>query len=129
PIGKQAAAAASGNSQFFLVDITTLDEFIYASHQILVVIAGIVVLNDVSEVLTVSSTPTRVRIEHHVAFGGHPLKLVIKNESIGGVRAAMNIENQRVLLVRVKVGRLLHPGLNFFSVEARVPDFLRLSKI
>jgi hypothetical protein len=48
---------------------------------------------------------------------------MIEDPAVGGVRAAVNVEDQRIFLVRVKVGRLLDPPLNVFTIETLVVDF------
>src|SRR5579862_5230178 len=54
PISEDAAAAAASDTEFFAVDVSALENLIDAGHEIAIVIAGIVILDDVSEVLTVS---------------------------------------------------------------------------
>ena len=49
---------------------------------------------------------------------------MIKDPAIGGMWAAVDVENEWVLLLRIEVGRLLNPPLNVLAVEAAVIDFL-----
>src|SRR5205823_1867356 len=128
-IGEQAAAAPTSYAQFLSVDVTALDQFIHAGHQIFVVVAGIVILNDVAELLAIRRAATRIWIEHDVTLRGHPLKFMIEDVAVGCVRSAVNVENEWVLLLRIKVGRLLNPSLNFLTVKARVPNLFRRRKI
>src|SRR5262249_26361649 len=129
PVGQQSAAAAAGDAHLLVVDVATTNELIDTGHQILVVVAGILVLNDVAKVLTVAGAAARVRIEHDVTLRRHPLKLVIEDESVSRVWSTVDVENQRVLLVRIEIGWLLHPRLNLLSIEAGVPNFFGLRKI
>src|SRR5262249_51908014 len=124
PVSENAAAAAASDTQLLSVDITTLDEFVDAGHQVEIVVAGIAILNDVAKILSVASRAARVRIEHDVSLGGHPMKLVIEDPSVGGVRSAVNVENQRILLLGIEVGRFLYPGLDLLAVETGVVNFL-----
>src|SRR5439155_22598455 len=66
PVGEQAAAAAASNAKLFVIDVTAVDHFIDAAHQVLIVIAGIVILNDVSKFLAVGDAAPRIRIKHDV---------------------------------------------------------------
>ena len=100
PVGQQAAAAAAGDAHPRLVDVALLQDLVDAGHQVLVVVARVVVLDDVAEVLAVVRAAARVRVEHDVALGGHPLELVREGVAVGGVRAAVDLEDQRVLLRR-----------------------------
>ena len=54
---------------------------------------------------------------------------MLEHPAIGGMRTAVNVENERILLLWVEVGRLLDPALNPLAVEARVTDFLRFRQI
>ena len=126
PVRQQAAAAAAGDAHPRLVDVALLQDLVDARHQILVVVARVVVLNDVAEVLAVVRAAARVRVEDDVAFGGHPLELVREGVAVGRVRAAVDLEDQRVLLRRVERRRLEDPALDLLAVEARVPHLLRL---
>ena len=114
---------------FFVVDVAALDQFIDAGHQIFIVIAGIVVLDDVAEILAVAGAAARIRIEHDIAFRRHPLKFVIEDITVGRVRPAVDVQNQRIFFCRIEIGRLLHPGLNLLAVKARVPDLFGFRKI
>jgi hypothetical protein len=112
PICEDASAAAAGYPEFLLVDVATLNEFVDTDHQIAIVVARVVILNDIAELLAVAGRPARVDVEDDVTFGGHPLKFMIEDPSVGSVRTAMDVENERVLLLRIEVGRLLDPALN-----------------
>ena len=87
------------------------------------------VLDDVAEILAVSRAAARVGIEDDVTFGRHPLKFMVEDVAVGGVRAAVNVQDERIFLAWIEVRRLLHPGLNLLAVEARVPDLFRLGEI
>src|SRR6516165_11419195 len=129
PVGEDSATAAPRHAEFLLVDVATLEEFVDSDHQVSVVVTGVVVLNDVSELLAITGRAARVDVENNIAFGGHPLKFMIEDPAVGSVWTAMNVEDKRVLLLRVEVGRLLNPPLNTLSVEARVIDFLGCGQI
>ena len=105
------------------------DQVVHARHQILVVVARIMILDDVAEILAVGGAAARIRIQHHVALGRHPLDFVIEGVAVGCVRAAVNVEDHRILLAFLKIRRTLHPGLDALAVEALVPDHYRLGEI
>src|SRR5882762_3947134 len=77
-----------------------------------------------SELLAVRGGLSQPAGEHHVALGGHPLHLVEEDVAVGGVRSAMNVENQWVLLPGREAYRLQDPRLDLLAVEARVPEVL-----
>src|SRR5262249_38054649 len=114
---------------FLLVDSSTPNDLIYRGHQVFEIVAWILVLDDVSELLAVAGTATRIRIEHDVSFRRHPLEFVLEDVAVGRMRSAVNIENQRILLRRIVSRLFLDPALNAFDIKAFVPDFLRLGEI
>ena len=87
------------------------------------------VLDDIAELLAVGGAAARIGIEHDVALGGHPLKFMVEGVTVGGMRAAVDIEDQRILLAGREMGRTLHPGLDAAAVEALVPDRLRFGQV
>src|SRR6185369_2851623 len=129
PVSQQTATAAARHTHLLLIDVAALDQLIDAGHQIFVIVAGIIVLDDVPKLLPVARAAARVRINHDVTLRRHPLKLMIEDETVSRVRSAVNVQNQRVLLARIEVGWLLYPRLNLLTVKARVPDFFRFGEI
>ena len=127
--GQQSAAASAGHAEFFIVDVAAFDYLIHAGHQIFVIVARIMILNDVAKILAVGRAPARIWIKHHVAFGRHPLKFVIENVTVSRVRPTMNVQNQWILFVRIEIGRLLQPRLDMFAVKAIVRNLFRLGEI
>src|SRR4051794_8199016 len=93
PIRQQAAAAATCHAEFCIVDVTATNHLIDTNHQVFVVVARIVVLDDVAEVLAIRGAAAWIWIEDHVTFGRHPLKFVIENKAVSGVRPTMNVQN------------------------------------
>src|SRR5690349_3066841 len=129
PVRQQATAAAARHTHLLIINVTAFDQLIDTGHQIFVIIAGIVVLNDVSKLLSVARAAARIRIKHYITLRRHPLKLVIEDEPVSSVRAAVYVQDERILLVRIEVRWLLHPRLNLLTVKTRVPDFFRLGEI
>src|SRR5260370_31711939 len=91
--------------------------------------ARLVVLNEVSESLSVAGRAAGVDVKHHVALSRHPLKFVIEDPAIGRVWSAVDVENQRISFLRIEVGWLLNPSLNWDAVEALVINFFRFSEV
>jgi hypothetical protein len=52
-----------------------------------------------------------------------------ENVAVGHVRAAVNVQNQWILLVRVETRRLLQPRLDAFAIETVVPNLFWLGEI
>src|SRR5437899_4975507 len=59
PVSEHAAATATSNTEFPGIDVAALENFIHSRHQVAVVIARIVVLNDVAEILPVAGRYSR----------------------------------------------------------------------
>ena len=112
-----------------VVDVAAFDQFVDAGHQVFVVVAGIVVLDDVAEILAIARAAARVRIKHDVTLRRHPLKLVIEDVTVSRVRAAVDVQDERILFVRIKVGRLLHPRLTFLPSKLVYPDLFGLGEV
>src|ERR1700741_586835 len=112
PVGENATAAAASHSKLLRIDVAALQELVHANHQVAVIVARIVILNDFSEVLAVAGRTARVDIEDDVPPGRHPLKLMIEDPAIRSVRPTVDVENERVLFLGIKAGRLLNPALN-----------------
>jgi hypothetical protein len=54
---------------------------------------------------------------------------VVEGVAVGGMRAAVNVQDERIFLAGLKIGRALHPGLYAPAVEALVPDGLGRGEI
>ena len=129
PVRQQPAAAPAGDTEFLLVDKPALDRFIHADHEVFEIVAGIMILDHVAELLAVTRAPARVRIKHDVTLRRHPLKLVVENESVGRVRTAVNVQDERIFFRLVEPGRPLQPRLDHFAVETFVTNFFRLGQV
>src|SRR5207248_3075304 len=124
PVGKYAATAAAGDTEFLLVYVATFEQLVHSRHQIAVVVTGVVILDDVAEILSVTGGASRIRVENYIALGCHPLKLVVKDPAVRSVGTSVNIEDQRILLMGIEVRRLLDPALDALAIEAGVIDLL-----
>src|ERR1700694_996474 len=93
PVSKYAPTTAAGHPEFFGINVAALEDFIHSRYQVAVVVARIVVLNDVAEILSVAGRAAWVDVKHHVALGRHPLKFVIEDPAIGGMWSAVDVED------------------------------------
>src|SRR5207237_10712179 len=95
PVREEPAAAAARDAYPRFIYVALLPHFVHTRHQILVVVARVVELNDVPELLAIVGTAARIRVEDDIALRSHPLELVREGVAVGAVRAAMNFEDQR----------------------------------
>ena len=125
PRGQDPARAAAGDEQVLLVDITPRDYRVHARHQVVVVLAGIVVVEEVAELLAVAGAAARVGVEDDIPGGRHQLHLRREAVAVVGDRAAVDLEDQRIPPAGIEVRRLDDPALDRPAVERGIPpDFL-----
>src|SRR5450759_772271 len=98
PVREHSATAAPGDSHAGRIYVPALEYLVDARHQILVIVARVVELDDVGEVLSVRSAAARVGVEHDVALGRHPEELLRERAAVSSVRSAMDLENERIFL-------------------------------
>src|SRR4029077_5798537 len=101
------AAATSSYPKLFVIDIAAPHHLIDTGHQIFVIVTRVMILNHVTEILSVGSAAARVWIQHNVTLRRHPLKLVFENVAVGGVRTPVNVQDQRVFFGGIKTWRFL----------------------
>src|SRR5207249_2818412 len=104
------------------------DHGVHARHQVVVVGAGIVVVDAVGEHVAVARAAARVRVQHHVAVRGEVLERVAEAHVVHRERAAVNLQDQRVLLVTIERRWLDDPALHTRPAARRVPDLLDLGQ-
>src|SRR5438105_9474060 len=75
PAGEHAAAAAAGHEQVVFIDVAAIYDGIDAGHEVVEVMAGVGVMDQVAELLTVSGAAARVGIKDGVAGRGVELHL------------------------------------------------------
>src|SRR5439155_9906145 len=98
------------------IDVTSLENLVDAGHQILVVVAGIMELDDVAELLAVGRAAARIGVEHDVTLGRHPVEFVRERVAVRCVRPAVYLENERIFFRRVEMRWLQDPALNPLAV-------------
>ena len=73
--------------------------------------------------------PRRIGVKNYIALGGHPLKLLVKDPAVSSVGTSVNVENERIFFMRIKVRRLLNPALDALAIETGVVNLLGRSQI
>src|SRR5207248_4048859 len=68
------------------------------------------------ECFAVGVTAARVRIEHRVAAAGQDLELVKEGMTVCGVGPAMDLEDERPLLLLIEVARTKEPALDLPAI-------------
>src|SRR4029077_3231093 len=129
PVRQQSAAASAGDTKFFVIDVAAFYYLIDAGHQIFVIVAWITILNHVPKFLAVTRAAARIRVEHHVTLRCHPLKFMNENVAVRDVWSTMDVQNQRIFLMRIEIRRLLQPCLYAFAVKAVVRNLFRFGEI
>ena len=116
PRGQAAATAAAGDEQVVGIDRAERDGRVDHAHQVVEILARVSVLDQVGELAAVARAAARIGIDHDIA--GRRIKLDLRGEgrSVGGERATVDLEQQRVLLRRVEVRRAHDPGLDVATV-------------
>jgi len=100
--GLHAAAAAARHIHAGLIDEPLRDDGVNARHQIVVVGSGVVVIDAVREIAAVSGAAARIRVQHDEVVRREILKHVVERDAVHRERAAVNLEDERVLLRRVE---------------------------
>ena len=127
PGRQHPAAGSSGHEELLFIDVSARNHFIDARHQVVEVVARIGVVDLVPEVLAIAGAPARVRVEDDVARRGEQLDFRAEAVPVVGERAAVDLEQERILAARVEVRRLHDPALDVEPVmRGLVPDLLRL---
>src|ERR1051326_2308961 len=89
PIDEHSAGAATSDAELIGIDVAALENFIDAQLQVLNVVAGKAILNDVSEFLSITPRATRIDIQNDIAGRCHQLKFVSERPSPRAVRPTM----------------------------------------
>src|SRR5688572_2473634 len=119
PGGQDAAARAARDIQPVGVDEPRRYARVDGAHEVGVVVAGIAVLDQVRELFAVRRRAARIRVEHDVAGARVELHVGRERRAVRGVRPAVDLEDQRILLAAVEIGRRDEPRADRAAVEAR----------
>src|SRR5580765_7892073 len=110
PASEYPAAASSCDEDLLRIDVAFRDDCIDSGIEIVEVVSGIGVVNQIAELLTVARAAAGIGVEHNVVARCHDLLLDIKTITIVCEGSAVNLENQWILLHGVKVGWLDNPS-------------------
>ena len=98
PGGQHAAARAAGDEQIVGIDVAVRDRRIDGAHQVVVVLARIVVMNEIGELFAVRRRAARIGVQHDVTRRGVELIVGREHRTVGGERSAVNFQDQRIFL-------------------------------
>src|SRR5262249_5229116 len=116
PARQDAAAAAAGNEEIVRVDVALGHHSVHAAVQVIKIVAGIRVMNEVGKLLAVAGAPARICVQHHVTHGSPNLLFKVEAVAIIPERPTVNLQNERVFLGGVEVWRMNDPTLNLSLV-------------
>src|SRR5260370_4084937 len=116
PGGEHAAAAAAGNVEIVGVDVALCDDSVDAAIEVVEVIAGIGMMDEVGELLAITGASARVGVE----LDGRRIitKMLFEIEAVAVIakRSAVDFENERIFFGGIEAGRLENPALDLALV-------------
>ena len=125
PAGEHAAAGAAGDEEVVGVDVALGENGVDAGVEVVEIVAGIGVMNQIGEFFAVAGAAARVGVEDDVTLGGPDLRLQVETIAVVGERTAVNLEDEGIFLGGIKIRRLDDPAFDFAFVEGGfVPEFL-----
>src|SRR5216683_893272 len=116
PGGKDAATAAAGDEEIVGVDVAFGDDGVDAAIEVVEIVAGIGVVDEVSKLFAVARAAARVRVQHDVTHGGPDLLFEIEAIAVVAERTAVNFEDKRIFFGGIEAGRLNDPALDLALV-------------
>jgi len=75
PGREHAAAAAARDEQPAWVDVSLAEHRVDARHEVVEVLVGIVVVDEIGECLSIARTAARIHVQDHITGGGVQLLL------------------------------------------------------
>src|SRR5262249_57850669 len=126
PRGQHAAAAAYADEEVLVVNEALRQRGVNSGHQVVVILAGIRILDAVDEILAVTGRASRVGVEHGVTVGREVLERPIPRDRIHRPRAAVNPQHHRIFLARLKIGGFYQPTPKPSSLPRPLPRVLAL---
>ena len=116
PASEDTAAAAAGDEEIVGVNVAFGDDGVDAAVEIVKIVAGIGVMDEIGKFLAIAGAAARVDVENHIASASQHLLFEIKTIAIVGEGAAVNFKNERIFLGRIKIRRVNDPALDFTIV-------------
>ncbi len=121
---------AAGGVEPILVHVALVDDGVDARHEVVVVVAGVGVVDEVAELLAVRRAPPRVGVEDHVAGGCVELDLRREVGAVGGEGPSVDLQDQGIALPLLEPRRLHDPALDGPTVHRRgPPDLLHRTQL
>ena len=128
PIHRESAIACTGSTDMVGVDIGFLLHEIYRAEIVLHVLASIVARNLGIPLSAEAGKSATVGCDDYVALRSHKAKIpaIAPELADGALRSALAIENCRIALSGVEIGREYHPCGHHLAVGGRHKFFLHL---
>jgi len=116
PASENASSAAAGDKEIVGVDVALGNDSVNAAVQVIEIVSGIGVVDQVGEFFAIAGAASRIRIKNDVAHGSPDLLFKVEAVAIVGKRAAVNLQNERIFFGGVKIGRVNDPTVNLALV-------------
>ncbi len=93
PSGEHAAAAAAGDEEIVGVDVALGDDGVDAAVEVVEIIAGIGVVDEVGEFFAVTGAAAGIGVEHDIAQGSPDLLFEIEAVAVVAKGSAVNFQD------------------------------------
>src|SRR5882757_1277671 len=117
PAGENTAPAAAGNEEIVGINVALGDDGVDAAIQVIKIVAGISVMDEIGKVLAVAGAAARIDVENDVAAGSEHLFFEVETVAIVGEGATVNFKNQGIFLAWVEIRWVDDPSLDFAVVR------------
>src|SRR6266849_3568090 len=128
PGGQHAAAAAAIDEEIAGVDVAPGDDLVHSSHQVVVVLAGIGILDSVAKGAAVAGGAAGIGVEQYVTLGGVVLPAEIEPHAVHPVGPPVDAEHEWILSLGIEAWRLDDPALDVQTVCRAIPDLFDFAK-
>src|SRR5512143_4165308 len=97
PAGQHAPATSPGHKKVAGINVSQFcDGGIHAGVQIVEIISGILIVNQVAELCSIASATSWIDIDYDVAPSSHQLLFQIETRTVIGERSPVNLQDQRI---------------------------------
>jgi hypothetical protein len=128
PGGEDPSSRAAVDEHVVFVHVALLDGQVHSGHQVMVVVAGIGVVDGVSKLGSVAGRAPGVRVEDQVSLRGVVLPGEVERDVVHGVGAAVDHELEGVLLRGIEVRGLDEPSVGPEVVDRGPPELLHVAQ-
>src|SRR5260370_41877362 len=112
PAGEHTAAASAGDEEIVGVDVALGDDRVDAAVEVVEIVAGIGVMDEIGKILAVASASAGGYVENHVPSAAHHLFFQIDTVTVVAERTAVNFKNKGIFLGSIEIRRMNHPALD-----------------